>query len=388
VPRKTSSAAKVPLVLVFGEEAVLVRDRAKAVFEQWCAQVGGLDHERIDASAGNTGEALRAVGKLREALQTLPFLGAGKVIWFQGCSFLGDDRTSQVQAVTEVLAELAAELAAFDWTGVRLVISAGKVDKRRTFYRTLERLGTVEEQEGLSGSMRDWELRAEALVQDRLRRVGKGGEPGAVAALVGAVGPNLGQLLSEVEKLVVYAGQRERISATDVVAVAVRNKQARAFALGDALGERDLPRLLRALDEELWEARGERDGGQIGVLYGLIAKVRAMILAKELVAERWVRADRDYSAFKAQFETIAPERLGSDRRFNPRLMNAYVVFRAAQQAGNYSRGELVGAIERLMECGLDLMSSGVSEGVVLQRALVDICLGASDAERQVRAVGG
>jgi hypothetical protein len=40
-----------------------------------------------------------------------------------------------------------------------------------------------------------------------------------------------------------------------VAAICTRNKTARAFALGDALGDRDLPRLLRRLDEELWEVK-------------------------------------------------------------------------------------------------------------------------------------
>ena len=97
-----------------------------------------MDHETIDAAVGNSNEALKALGKLREALQTLPFFGGGKVVWLKDCSFLGDDRTSGSAAVTEALAELAAELKAFRWDGVRLLVSAGKVYKRKTFYKTLE----------------------------------------------------------------------------------------------------------------------------------------------------------------------------------------------------------------------------------------------------------
>jgi DNA polymerase III delta subunit len=54
-------------------------------------------------------------------------------------------------------------------------------------------------------------------------------------------------------------------------------------------------------------------------------------------------------------------------------MNAFVVFRAAQQARNYSREELVWSLERLMECGRSLMSSSLDDSVVLQQALVEIC---------------
>ena len=372
-PAAPSNVAS-PLVLVCGEESVLVRQRARQVFGEWCAEVGGMDHERIDATAANTGEALRALGRLREALQTLPFFGSGKVVWFESCTFLGDDRTSEVTAVTEALAELAGELTGFDWRGVQLLISAGKVDKRRTFYKTIEKIGRVEEQAGLSASMKDWERRAEALVQERGRESGKEFAFAATAALVTAVGPNLGQLFAEVDKLATYVGDRARVEASDVGAVAVRNKQSRAFALGDALGERDLAGLLRTLDEALWEARGSGDSSGIGVLYGLIAKVRAMLLAKELTDEGLVNPEAGYSRFKTQLERLPVERFASDRRFNPRLINPYVIFRAAEQARHYTREELVQGLERLMECGLDLMSSTMDEGIVLQRAVVGVCV--------------
>ena len=71
--------------------------------------------------------------------------------------------------------------------------------------------------------------------------------------MVQSVGPHRRQLANEVEKLCLYVGDRAEIALADVDAVVTRNKQARAFALGDALGDRDLPRLLRTLDEELWE---------------------------------------------------------------------------------------------------------------------------------------
>ena len=110
-----------------------------------------MDHEIIDASVSNSGDALTAIAKLREALQTLPFFGSGKVVWLRDCNFLGDERAASAQAVTETLGELADELKNFKWQNVRLLISAGKVDKRKTFFKTLDKIGTVENFAGLVG---------------------------------------------------------------------------------------------------------------------------------------------------------------------------------------------------------------------------------------------
>src|SRR5579862_9027954 len=103
-----------------------------------------MDHEIIDAAVSNSGEALNALGKLREALQTLPFFGSGKVVWLQNCNFLGEERTASAKAVTENLAELAQELKTFAWQNVRLLISAGKVDKRKVFFKTVDKVGATE----------------------------------------------------------------------------------------------------------------------------------------------------------------------------------------------------------------------------------------------------
>src|ERR1041384_1308352 len=135
MPRAASSAA---VLLVHGDDDFAVKQRAREIFEKWSGEIGGMDHEKIDAAVSNSGEALKVLARLREALQTLPFFGGGKVVWLQNCNFLGDERAATTQVVTEALAEISQELKAFKWTDVRLLVSAAKVDKRKTFYKTLE----------------------------------------------------------------------------------------------------------------------------------------------------------------------------------------------------------------------------------------------------------
>jgi DNA polymerase-3 subunit delta len=331
-----------------------------------------MDHEILDASVSNSGEALRVLGRLREALQTLPFFGSGKAIWLQNCNFLGDERAASAQAVTESLASLAQELKGFAWENVRLLISAGKVDKRKTFYKALDKLGTVESFAGWSVDDRDWADQAETCVRKGLRDRRKEISDEALAELISRVGPSPRQLDSEVEKLSLYVGARGEIEYEDVAAVCIRNKTARAFALGDALGDRDLPRLLRRLDEELWDVKLDPQKSEIGLLYGLIAKVRAMLLLKEMLREGWLKPDADYNRFKAQLERVPGDQLPQDRRFNPLALNPYVLFKALPQVKRYSEDELVRAMELLLRCNRRLVSSGLDESLVLQQALVQI----------------
>src|SRR5207302_9841759 len=159
-----------------------------------------------------------------------------------------------------------------------------------------------------------------------LRARGKEISEEALAEIINRVGPNARQLDNEIEKLSLFVGARNEITLQDVTTICTRNKTARAFALGDALGDRDLPRLLRALDEELWELKFDRQKSEIGVLYGLISKVRAMILLKEMMGEGWIKPDTDYNRFKAQLERVPAGQLPEDKRFNPLSLNPYGLF--------------------------------------------------------------
>ena len=375
-----------PLVLVCGEDEFGVKRRAKELYHQWTEELGGMDHELIDAAVSNNGEALRVISRLREALQTLPFFGSGKVIWLQNCSFLGDERAASAQAVTESLAALAQELKEFGWQNVRLLISAGKVDKRKVFYKALEKLGTVESFAGWSIDDRDWADQAELWAGKAFRAREKNISEEALAELISRVGPNVRQLDNEVEKVSLYVGERGEIEFEDVAAICTRNKSARAFALGDALGDRDLPRLLQRLDEELWEVKLDPQKSEIGLLYGLISKVRAMLLLKEMLREGWIKPDSDYNRFKAQLERVPAEKLPQDRRFNPLALNPYVLYKALPQARRYTQDELVGAMDLLLQCNRRLVSSNLDESLVLQQTLVQIV--GSPADRSVAARAG
>lgn len=361
-----------PVALVCGEDDFAVKQRARQIYQHWCEFLGGMDHEMIEATVSNSGDALKVIGRLRESLQTLPFFGSGKAVWLRDCNFLGDERAAQTSDVTETLAELARELKEFPWQNVRLLVSAGKVDKRKTFYKTLEKIGRVESFDGWSVNDKDWADQAEAWarkgIQARAKQIGER----ALGELITRVGPHPRQLDSEIEKLCLYVGARLEISDADVAAVCVKNKTSRAFALGDALGNRDLPGLLRCLDEELWEMQFDREKSEIGMLYGLISKVRALLMLKEMLREGWVKPTENYHQFKAQLERVPAAQLPTDKKYNPLALNPYVLFKALPQARHYSETELVQAMDLLLRANQRLVGSALDEKLVLQQALVQI----------------
>ena len=359
------------LALVFGDDDFAVKGRARSLYDEWSKELGGMDHETIDAQVGNSSDAFRALAKLREALNTLPFFGGGKAIWMQSCSFLGEDRTSASQTVIDACAELAGELMKFPWGSVRLIVSAGKVDKRRSFFKTLSKSARVEEFSSWSDD-EDWADRAESVATEAIRARGKDISPAALANLVTSVGPQQRLLLSEVEKLCLFVGDRKRVEEGDVDTITTRNKQAKAFALAEAMAERNLPQTLRCLDEEMWAMQFDKDKSEFGLLAGLTSKIRQMIGVSELLRLKWIKPESEWRRYTAQLQKIDPSRLPEDKRFNPAAMHPYVLHKAIAQVRHYKASELVRAMELLLSCNRRLIFSGLDARLVLQQTLVDI----------------
>ena len=369
MPASKTKLPTEPLCLVFGDEDFLVRDRASQVYEEWCAEAGGEDHQIIDGTVRNAAEALEALAKLNEAVQTLPFFGGAKVVWLRGANFLGDERTASSRDVTDRLNGLAKGWETFDWQGVRVLISCGKVDKRKAFFKSAKKIAAVED---LSIADKERGSRAALIVRQRLAELGKKIAPHVADELILLAGSDLQQLHTEADKLAAYVGEREEVMRQDVHEIATRTRQAQGFALADALGERNLPKLLRVLDEELWVVKLDAKKSPIALLYGLITKVRTMIFLKEMLRLKWIRTGGGYQQFKSQLEAIQDDQLPDERKFNPKAMHPYMLFNALGHARQYSEGELTRAMDILLRCNRQLVSSSTDDTLILQQALVQI----------------
>jgi DNA polymerase-3 subunit delta len=254
----------------------------------------------------------------------------------------------------------------------RLLISAGKVDKRKSFYKQFQKIGEIAIFNGWDASKTDWIPEAEKLVERIFEEAKIRIEQDALSALIESVGPNARQLNQEAEKLMLYCGDKAEATTEDVHRVVSRNKQARAFALGDAVGNRNLPLAMKCLDEELWEMKLDRQRSAIGLLYGLISKVRTLIMVKEMQRKGWLRMERQFFRFKQQLDQLPESGLPSNPKLNPLKLNPYVLFRALPQASHYSINELVKAMDTLYTANIQLISSSMEDAQVLQQSIVTI----------------
>jgi DNA polymerase III subunit delta len=187
-------------------------------------------------------------------------------------------------------------------------------------------------------------------VAEQFARSGASADRDACRALVEAVGDDVGDLASEIQKLVTWAGD-EQITRAAVEGLAVGRAETPIFAVTDSWGRRDVAATLRAAESLLDRSHRSRSGELIRLVGSLVAHVGRVRRISRL-ADEGVRSSE----------------VASRLRIHP-----FVAEKAAKQARNFSPVELDEATVRLAE--LDAGAKGGSRlppELQLERALVEI----------------
>jgi DNA polymerase III subunit delta len=183
-----------------------------------------------------------------------------------------------------------------------------------------------------------------AWVSSEFKRSGGNADTDASRALVELVGDDVVALANEVEKIVAWAAG-EPITRAHVEQLAAHGREAAAWALTDAWGARDLPRVLAACEHAL----ERREPFALAV--GLASHVTRVRAAKAL-AEEGLRTREIASRLK---------------------MKEFPARKAVEQSENYSTEELDSALVRLAELDAALKgASRLAPEFELERALVDV----------------
>ncbi len=356
------------IYLVGGADEFSIKETAAKLADKLAPKKAGeFGLEIIEGSASNQDEALKVLSRLREALNTVGLFGGGdKLVWLKNTDLLADTPTTRAEAVKESLAELADLLKAGLGEGVTLLISAIGCDRRKTLYKTLEKVGEVQFFEALEEGKGDADEEIEAFIQSKSRADAKTMNPEAVQAFRELVAPNLREIANELEKLFTYVGKRAAVTKEDVRAICSASRQAVIWELTDALGARRTSQAITALENLL-------DAGEapIGVLMMLVAQFRLMLLARDLMQRKLITVREgqggNYEFVKA-FERL-PEQTTAHfpRTKDGALPNVWRLYRCALAARNFSASELIRAMDLLLEANRQLVSTQLDDRLVLGR---------------------
>jgi DNA polymerase III subunit delta len=169
--------------------------------------------------------------------------------------------------------------------------------------------------------------------------------------LVDALGGDMMMISNELEKLILYVGEKKRITLGDVETMVLAAKQRSLYELTDAISSKDRVRALEILDAILVSGEGEE--AAIGHVYMLAKTFRQMLV----ILERNVRDQRMLWAALWQGFRVPP----------------FAADDIIRQARRYkSRRQLSRAIRLVAKADLALRSNPVSKRMVLERLVIDL----------------
>jgi len=176
-------------------------------------------------------------------------------------------------------------------------------------------------------------------------------EPDAGRELVDSLGGDMMMVSNELEKLILYVGEKKRVTLGDVETMVLAAKQRSLYELTDAISSRDRTRALEMLDAVL--SSGDGDEAAIGHLYMLAKTFRQMLV----ILERNVRDQRMLWAALWQGFRVPP----------------FAADDIIRQARRYkSKRELTRAIRLVSKADLALRSSPPSRRLILEKLVLDL----------------
>lgn len=173
----------------------------------------------------------------------------------------------------------------------------------------------------------------------------------AARELVDSLGGDMMMISNELEKLILYAGEKRHITLGDVETMVLAAKQRSLYELTDAISSKDRTRALQILNAILSSGDGEE--AAIGHLYMLAKTFRQMLV----ILERNVRDQRMLWAALWQGFRVPP----------------FAADDIIRQARRYqSKRELTRAIRLVAKTDLALRSNPPSKRLVLEQLMLDL----------------
>jgi len=348
----------------------LVREKALALYN---TLTGGLDdgftHETIDGIADNSDSAYEICASTVQALLTVPMFGGDKVVWLRNANFLSDNVTGRSQRTESGVESLRTTLERGIPEGVKFLLTAQGVDKRRAFWKYIEKAADVQVHDRIDTSREDWMDQVGHLVTKRATELGLDFEPDALALFVMLAGEQSQQIGNELEKLDLYLGsERREVTEEDVRLLVPLSRAAVVFEIGKAIQQGNAARAIQLIDQQL-----EADESAIGIMRAsIIGVVRNLFMAR-LILDKFKVSPANYQSFAGALNRL-PE---ADRAWLPQKkdgsgVNVFPIFLAAPNAVNFDLNGLLGVMEATLKADQALVTTGLDERLVLHRLIAEI----------------
>lgn len=373
--KKTKAAAPSGAVFVLaGSDEAAVKKRASELAGTLVPpDAGEFARDVIDGCADGVDQAAARIHETAQALLTLPFFGGGKLVWLKNVNFLSDDVKGRSSTVIEALDMLQTTLASGLPEGVKFLLSAVDVDKRRAFYKSLAKCGSVEVFDQPDASRAGWETEAAAAVERSARGRGLRFREDALELFTLLTGGESRQVENELEKIELFLGAAASAAPREVLPGIVRqlvplSRAGVVFELGHAISQRELPRGLALIEQLL--AQGETAVGIL--LAAIVPTVRSLLLVKDLMQRHRLSPPQTPWQFTATLNRLPPSATEHLPRKKDGTLNAFALGAAAKNAHRFSLAELRALLAGCLRANVQLVTTSLDGKLVLSELIAAI----------------
>jgi len=370
-PRKKSAATSKSrsVFAVVGSDEGEVKRRASELMVQLTPEQGaefGVD--TVDGMADNAEQAVQRIRQANEAVLTLPFFGRDKLVWLKNVNFLADTAAGRSASVLEALEDLKGVLAGGLPDGVRFLLSATDVDKRRSFYKSLGKFAVVEQFDRIDPAKPGWEEEVQSIVRRLASELDLKFEPEALEIFVRLAGVDGRQLRNELEKIDIYLGEKRTVTTDVVQALVAKSTSGVIWELGACISKRRLGESLALLDQLIFQ--GETP---MGILYAaIIPTVRNLLVTKDLLVRHRIKPPQAPFQFNSILSKLPESAIEHLPRRKDGGINAYALGLAACEAHRFQLTELIDGLQACLKANIQLVTTQLEAKLILSQLLVKL----------------
>ena len=356
--------------VIVGSDDGQVREEALALYNQLTGgNDDGFTHETIDGNADNSESAYQLCSSAIQSLMTMPMFGGDKVVWLRNVNFLGDDVTGRAQRTEAGVEALRGVLERGLPEDIRFILSADKVDKRRAFWKFLEKNASVRSYDKIDISRDGWQDEVGRLVEGRAKELGLGFEHDALELFIMLAGEQTKQIANELEKLDLYLGKERRtVEVEDVRALVPLSRAAVIFETGQAIQAGNVARAIQLIDEQL-----EAEESAVGIMRASIINVVRNLYMAKLILEKFKAPAGSYGAFAGALNKLpAADRAWLPQKKDGSGVNVFPIFLAVPNAKNFDLDGLQHVLEQTQKADQLLVTTGLDHRLILHRLIAEI----------------
>ncbi len=356
--------------VIVGSDDGMVREEALVLYNELTGgNDDGFTHETIDGNADNSEGAYEICASISQSLMTMPMFGGDKVVWLRNVNFLGDDVTGRSQRTEAGVEMLRGILEKGLPNGIKFLISADKIDKRKSFWKFLEKSAAVQSYDKIDISKDGWQDEVGRLVAGRAGELGLEFDNDAMALFIMLAGEQSKQIINELEKLDLYLGKERRlVNIEDVRKLVPLSREAVVFEIGQAIQKGNVARAIQLIDEQL-----AAEESAIGIMRASIINVVRNLYMAKLILEKFKAPSGNYGAFAGALNRLpAADRAWLPQKKDGSGVNVFPIFLAVDNAKNYDLDGLQHVMVQTQRADQALVTTGLDHRMILHRLIAEI----------------